>query len=205
MSKKKYVIESAFKNMDVQKIMQLGVDANGRIVHWTDSIGNIEELNSDYINEHYGELQDTAYQRGLEEGKKAFDLLESERNSEYQRGLNDAWEAARKISLMSPDEIENVFPGAAKYNRYNLGYSGVEAIAKLKAYENKQKDRIEVGDEVRHKNHNTTWTAVVVKREEDVIYLMGHTGAVADYQLSGFEKTGRHFDIPSILEELRNG
>lgn len=69
MSKKKYVVESAFKNMDVQKIMQLGVDANGRIVHWTDSIENIEELNSDYINEHFGELQDEAYQRGLEDGK----------------------------------------------------------------------------------------------------------------------------------------
>ena len=29
----------------------------------------IEELNSDYINEHYGSLQDEAYQRGLEDGK----------------------------------------------------------------------------------------------------------------------------------------
>lgn len=29
----------------------------------------VEELNSDYINEHYGQLQDDAYQRGLEDGK----------------------------------------------------------------------------------------------------------------------------------------
>ena len=64
-------------------------------------------------------------------------------------------------------------------------------------------DSIKVGDEVRHKSHNTTWTAVVIRREEDVIYLMGHSGAVADYQLSGFEKTGRHFDIQPILEAMR--
>lgn len=32
-------------------------------------LDELEELNSDYINEHYGELQDEAYQRGLEDGK----------------------------------------------------------------------------------------------------------------------------------------
>ena len=28
----------------------------------------IEELNSDYINEHFGDLQDVAYKRGFEDG-----------------------------------------------------------------------------------------------------------------------------------------
>lgn len=68
---KKYVIETAFENMGIQKIMQLGIDANGRIIHWTDSIENVEELNSDYINEHFGGLQDEAYKRGYEDGKKS--------------------------------------------------------------------------------------------------------------------------------------
>ena len=71
MSKKKYVIETAFENMGIQKIMQIGIDANCRIVHWTDSIENIEELNSDYINMHFSDLQDTAYQKGFEDGKKS--------------------------------------------------------------------------------------------------------------------------------------
>ena len=38
-------------------------------------IAELEELNSDYINEHYGELQDEA----------------------YQTGLKDAWETARAL------------------------------------------------------------------------------------------------------------
>ena len=120
----------------------------------------------------------------------------------YQRGLNDAWEAAKKISLMSPDKIENVFPGAAKYNRYNLGYSGVEAIERLKAYE-KTQDTIQVGDEVRH---DRGWTAVVTAIDELGLTLLGTNGAIADYHdKSRFTKTGRRFpQVAQILEEMEH-
>jgi hypothetical protein len=81
-------------------------------------------------------------------------------------------------------------------------YSATEAIEKIKSYEQQKADEIKVGDEVRNKSHNTTWTAVVTKRKGDVIYLLGRSGAVSDYSLSNFEKTGRHFDIAGILEEM---
>ena len=122
----------------------------------------------------------------------------------YQRGLNDAWDAARKISLMSPDEIEKVFPGAAKYNRYNLGYSGVEVIEKLKAYEEKQKadGEIKVGDEV---IYNGTTKCLVVRPETDERYAVLIDGNGYHYSADHREckKTGRHFDINKILEEMR--
>ena len=35
-----------------------------------EGLSRLDELNSDYINEHFGELQDEAYQRGLAEGKE---------------------------------------------------------------------------------------------------------------------------------------
>ena len=41
------------------------------------ALENLERLDSDYINEHYGELQDEA----------------------YQQGMNDAWELAKKLYL----------------------------------------------------------------------------------------------------------
>lgn len=82
-----------------------------------DGLSRLEELNSDYINEHYGDLQDTA----------------------YQRGLDDAWECAKKLfSTMSNTEIEKVFP-----TEWENGFRGLMqmkpqyAIAKLKAYEEK--------------------------------------------------------------------
>ncbi len=66
MDRKKYVFEASD---DVKKVIAMGVTHGGAI--WTDTtdIENLEELNSDYINEHFGDLQDTAYQRGFEKGK----------------------------------------------------------------------------------------------------------------------------------------
>ena len=34
-----------------------------------EGLSRLEELNSDYINEHFGDMQDTAYQKGFEDGK----------------------------------------------------------------------------------------------------------------------------------------
>ena len=34
---------------------------------------DLEELTADYINEHFGDLQDTAYQKGFEDGKAVND------------------------------------------------------------------------------------------------------------------------------------
>ena len=38
-----------------------------------EGLSRLEELNSDYINEHFGDLQDTAYQKGFEDGKAVHD------------------------------------------------------------------------------------------------------------------------------------
>jgi hypothetical protein len=185
---------------NVKKIVYFHV-GNANAV-WTTSnvLDDLELLTTDYINEHYGSLQDEA----------------------YQRGLDDAWECARKISLMPPDEIEKVFPGAAKYNRYNLGYSGVEAIEKLKAYEEKQKvaDKIEVGDEVTAFNELTEEVEHFVVIEVGGYFGKGNVGLFAlygnnkssvDFKAGCFSisakdvtKTGRHFDIDKILEEMRH-
>ena len=45
----------------------------GKPVSVYESKDNLEELNSDYINEHYGQLQDEAYKRGFEDGKASDD------------------------------------------------------------------------------------------------------------------------------------
>ena len=138
----------------------------------------LEELNSDYINEHYGSLQDEAYQRGLE----------------------DAWEAAKKIMNMSDPPYWDVF-GEYK-NELFKKFSVSEAIAKLKAYEDKHSDRIEVGDEV------ATETG-----KKYTVVSFGDGGNVCGFNMEGkwtgwnpkeVTKTGKHYDIQSILEAMRN-
>ena len=167
-----------------------------------EGLSRLEELNSDYINEHFGELQDTAYQRGLKEGKKAFDLLESERNSEYQRGLNEAWEAARKIVEMTDPPYWEVFD---EYKDDLFGkITASEAIEKLKAYEEKQKADKDVkrGDVVRNKINGLTY---IVTLASDYGYvLLSDDGNCATSSITNtFEKTGKHYDIDKILEEMK--
>lgn len=85
----KYIIEIAEEYEEYFKGVLICGIADGKFAVDVIAREDLEELNSDYINEHYGELQDEAYQRGLEDGKKAFDLLDAERDSEYQRGYED--------------------------------------------------------------------------------------------------------------------
>ena len=82
--------------------------------------------------------------------------------------------------------------------------AAIEAIAKLKAYEEKQKaeDEIKVGDEVTPKR--ASWKGVVVGIDDDNAMVMTSDGYSAMYQIEILCKTGRHFNIASILEDMRN-
>ena len=69
----------------------------------------------------------------------------------------------------------------------------------------KQDDKIEVGDEVTYKSDSITWTAVVTQNDNGMLTLMGETGAIAEgYDEKCFVKTGRHFNIASILEAMKH-
>ena len=186
----KYVIESAFENMSIQKIMQLGLDANGRITNWTDSIEDVEELNSDYINEHYGGLQDEA----------------------YQAGLNDAWEAAQKVVCkttaggMSLDTLKEIF-GVQSPAAIMQSNTAQQVIDKIKTYEDKRSDRIEVGDVVeRYIDGKLDSKGIYLQEDGGYWRCLFDTNGVLmtfAYPKGQFKKTGKHYDIQSILEAMR--
>ena len=162
----KYIIELD----DDIKYLIINGRADNRCYTLVRPVAELELLNSDYINEHFGDLQDTAYQKGFEDGK-----AQSENGCEGCMWEGNPYDACEQCS-----------------NAYKNLWTAMQKT-----------DEIKVGDEVRNKSHDTTWTAVVTKRKGDVIYLMGRGGAVSDYHLSNFEKTGRHFDIDKILEEMK--
>lgn len=205
----KYIIELG---EDANMVQVISVTQNGNAyIDSTVYVEYLEQLNSDYINENFGELQDQAYQKGLEEGKKAFDLLESERNSEYQRGLNDACEAAKKVVLNSDEggldfqELNEVF-NCATIQQVFRKYTLSEVIAKLKAYEEKQKadDKIKVGDEVVDSSGKKGLVVSDGNKCSDTIWLLinGHRVPQSVCK-EDYTKTGRHFDIASILEAMK--
>ena len=66
----KYIIEIKPEYEDKFKgVMILGAE-NSNLYVDSNTVDELEELNSDYINEHFSDLQDTAYQRGLAEGRE---------------------------------------------------------------------------------------------------------------------------------------
>ena len=196
-------------------------------------IENIKKLKMEvgYINNHLSILEglcredkqkqiDAAYQRGLsetsssdyqhgyEDGYKNC-LAENDFDQpctncdKYKQGLNDAWEAARKIvtwpdrSLVNSDTFD-LDPGENIFTKY----SASEAIAKLKAYEDKQKDSIEVGDEVIDRDGDITIVTNIHERLFDGLCNDGST--MGDLFLEDVRKTGRHFDqIDKLLEAMR--
>ena len=145
------------------------------------------------------------YHRGLSEGN------DIGYKDGVKDGQNEAWECAKKLfSPMADFDIEKAFPIEWNNGGFNalMNLQPQEAIEKLKAYEEKQKadDEIKVGDEVKHKSNSATWTAVCIQIDGDGRHmnLMGHTGAVGYYPVDDFKKTGRHFDIDKILEEMQS-
>ena len=65
----KYIVELKPEYEDSFKgLMILGAKDNNLFVDVL-AVDDLELLNSDYINENFGQLQDTAYQKGFEDGK----------------------------------------------------------------------------------------------------------------------------------------
>ena len=173
----KYIIEIPD---DVQYVLLNGQTDN-KCYTAVRPVAELEVLNSDYINEHYGELQDEA----------------------YQRGLNDAWEAAKKLSWTEKhggygECLDKVFDRTDTFDF--LDYSPNAAIEKLKAYEDKRSDRIEVGDEIIAPCGKAVVTLI---ETDDLVHYLYSGGDYGCIELQKLKKTGKHFDIQSILEAMR--
>lgn len=116
-------------------------------------------------------------------------------------GMCEAWEAVKKLYLNGA--CKGLFGEC--FNTFIKNHTAQEAIDKLKAYESKQKDRIEVGDEVVW-NNGTTLTVTRVDKLDDEEWCdcMAEDGKMYGVLKNNVRKTGRHFDISSILEAMRS-
>lgn len=132
---------------------------------------------------------------------------EGQRMKTYEDGLNEAWEAARKVVEMGEYDRKNVVfvrldDGEFPFKKY----SASEAITRIKEYEN----RIEVGDEV-HTIYDDTPMVVVNIFNEDVtgekrVVSVSISGIVSTRYVEELEKTGRHFpQIEEVLKQMQEG
>ena len=132
----------------------------------------------------------------------AFDMeaLEQREKEAYQKGLDDAWYAAKKIALMDTETSENV-TGYFGLFRIMENLTPMQAIEKLKAYEEKQSDNIKVGDVVAFRVTNEKGIVTRVdKVGANVLLGNGHTGF---YAFNLLKKTNKQdSSIEAILKRI---
>ena len=172
----KYILE--LKD-DVQVVQKVGVTENGNAFVMNFYKDQLEELNSDYINEHFGDLRDTAYQRGLHEGNDI--------------GYKDGFEDGKAVNDCEGCKYSGTPQGDSPCfncsNYYTNNWTAMD-------------DKIEVGDEVEVLNSGSKYLIAWIAGTS--ICGFAHDGVTCHLQPSDVRKTGRHFDIASILEAMKH-
>ena len=157
----------------------------------------------------------TAYDKGYNQGVKDFDLILATSKKEeegYKRGLESAWECAKRIMCMPLSDQEKIFNMRGERAIMDA-HSAEEAIDILKRYDEKHYDvpesmrgEINIGDEVKIMEEDGIFRAIVIRRDNTkypytIMYDNGDTQYVEEGSL---EKTGRHFDaFENLLKQMQ--
>lgn len=176
-------------------------------VYGTEPIGNkirmyiiemdkTEELTADYINKHFSDLQDEAYHRGLAEGKKAFDLLDAERDAEYQRGFEEGKAANDKgcEGCKYQANKELTCPCSECANNYKNQWTAKSPID----------DGFVRGDEIVGEDGVRGIVVSSKNNESNLLYILfnGYRTPQSVVQ-KYYKKTGKHYDIDKFLDEIK--
>ena len=171
----KYIIEIAKEYEEYFKGVLICGIADGKFAVDVIAREDLEELNSDYINEHFSDLQDTAYQKGFEDGKNSI-----------ENGCKGC-----------KFESRTVMEEPCKYcsNCHTSKYTPMP----------KHDDPIKVGDEVIYTTDNITLIATSTYKVGSINLCDGvaKNGRVYSTLIENDRKTGKHYDIASILEAMR--
>jgi len=149
---------------------------------------------------------EAAYDKGYKAAKQ--DVIAVGNKSEYERGLNDAWECAKKIAAdngLNYDELEKIF-GYQSITAIFGRFSASEAVAKIKEYEDCQKktdDEIHVGDEFYLLNGTYKHIVIGFSNNGEILALRSD-GTPVWCTCEEIHKTGRKYPIAEILEGLKN-
>ena len=118
----------------------------------------------------------------------------------YQKGLSDAWEAARKIRDMTWKEQIEAF-GTDSYADI-IALSASECIEKIRQYEQEKEERIQVGDEIETPSGLKGY--VVNFTDDELVHYVSSEGRFGTMGMSAVSKTGRHFpEIAKVLQKMK--
>lgn len=146
----------------------------------------------------------SAYQRKYSEGyTKGYETAQQRNKrtqtnnvaeSYYEQGVNDAWECACKAYK----DAEKYF-GCSADDVFGC-YYGYQALDVLQAYE--AENKIQVGDEIKNISSGNKYIITYIN-SNSIIEAMSENGRTYMISMADIEKTGRHFSIENILEQMR--
>lgn len=116
----------------------------------------------------------------------------------YEQGLSDAWELARRLYALRPDEREEMF----KYCTVKAIIEDCtieEVMDKIEAYEFMK--RIQEGDVVEASN-GLKGVVVKILPSGGLNIIHGNGLFSADCPDVKYKKTGKHIDIESLLQQI---
>lgn len=132
------------------------------------------------------------------------DTLEMERMKALNEGRNEVWELANKIQGLDCNIREKIY-GIYKMPVIFEKFTPQEALVKLEAYEKEQekvRQKIMVGDIVTLEDG----TKGVVMDEDGVdnVVIFTENGCIEAWMNKKYiTKTGKHIDIHSVLEQIK--
>ena len=198
--------------MNTEKIMEdiQSVQDNIREIKstWGNTIMTLDNIKSGLKADVQKKTMES-FQRGYDDGYEAgcATAFKPVSDTEYQRGLDDAMSAFKKLyscgwerdwKAMGFEFDEGEWSTSFEYI---IGqYTAAEIVKKVKAYEDKQKDPIEVGDEVQAPRGKAIITGV----KDDFVHYFYSDGNIGCIELHHVTKTGKHYDIASILEGMKS-
>jgi len=151
-----------------------------------------------YTEPDLEQVRKEAYEEGFNVGRTL-------NTGKYEKGLNDAWEAARKIWKYDTTTLRAIFGEGIMRMDWFMKFTASEAIEKIRQYEQEQEE-IQVGDEVMLDNTGRKYVVLVVDDENKPVKLLENDGYTLTVENAYLTKTGRHFpEIAAVLAKMKEG
>ena len=131
---------------------------------------------------------------------------EEEYNQTFNKGAEEAWELARKITCQpinggfKRSEFEEIF-NEGYISDVFVKYTYPEATAKVAEWE-KAKEEIKAGDILENIADRSIKCVATNLYPNNMAYLVFSDGSAGMNKLDNFKKTGRHIDIDGFLKQI---
>ena len=204
-----YIIDvgEAYIRHGLERTLTIPVRINDNKDYWMDTRIPV----TPYANPDLDQIRCEAYEEGrnsliIEVQKAEKDTFKLENDEYYQRGINDIWGIMRKVTLPVEDggfdakEYREIFGYGIGFNALLKTFTASEVIAKVKAYEEKQKQIIKVGNEVTD-DKGDIGVCTEISYPANSMHILYSDGTATDISMTGVTKTGN--DFPEVIDLLK--